>query len=95
MRRQKASSTPMSDLHQEVRDGRAAQELLENPVLLSYFDSVRANLLGEIGSNANLPAASVKDLQMWLIHLNRFEQHLRTYVETGEMASIQLNQEAA
>lgn len=80
----------MPDLHQEAREGFEAKQLLESSVLRAYFDSVRSNLINEIGSNANLPANSVKDLQMWLIHLNRFEQHLHTYVETGELARIEL-----
>lgn len=83
----------MPDLHQEAREGFEARQLLESPVLRSYFDNVRANLINEMGSNANLPASSVKDLQMWLIHLNRFEQHLHTTIETGELAQIQLNED--
>lgn len=83
----------MPDLHQEAREGFEAKQLLESPVLRSYFDNVRANLINEMGSNANLPATSVKDLQMWLIHLNRFEQHLQTTIETGELAQIQLNED--
>ena len=83
----------MPDLRTEAQQGFEAKQLLENPLLRDYFDNVRNNLVNEIGSNANLPAASVKDLQMWLIHLNRFEQHLISYVETGELARIQIEQE--
>jgi hypothetical protein len=85
----------MPNLQQEARDGFEAKQILESPVLQSYFEGVRANLINEIGSNANLTAQNVKDLQMWLIHLNRFEQHLQSYVETGEMARIQLEEEQA
>jgi len=84
----------MPDLHQEAREGQEARALLESEVLQAYFTGVRTNLITEIGSNANLPAESVKGLQMWLIHLNRFEQHLQTYIETGELARIQIDQEA-
>lgn len=85
----------MPDLQQEARDGFEAQQILESSVVQSYFEGVRSNLINEIGGNPSLTAQSVKDLQMWLIHLNRFEQHLMTYVETGEMARIQLEELSA
>ena len=84
----------MPDLHKEAREGQEAKALLESPILQSYFEEVRANLINEIGSNANLPAESVKALQMWLIHLNKLEGHLHNFVETGEMARIQIDEEA-
>ena len=95
MKRSMGRLSRMANLQKEAREGQEAKALLESPVLLAYFEGVRTNLINEIGGNANLSAEGVKSLQMWLIHLNKLEQHLQTYVETGELARIQIDQEAA
>jgi len=77
-------------LQKEINRGRDAAQLLENPLLVDAFASIRKDLQG------NWMAAPVRDAEgrerIWLMTkmLERLEGAIRMHVETGKMAARQL-----
>ena len=77
-------------LSREVMRGREAAQLLEHPLLVEAFASIRKDLHG------NWMAAPVRDAEgrerIWLMTkmLERLESAIRMHVDTGKMAARQI-----
>ena len=77
----------MSDA--EIRDGRAAQLLLSNPLLTEAFTQIEGGLIEKM---AQVPMGDIDtqhELVLTLQLLRRLKKHFSTIVETGKMAEIQ------
>ena len=79
-----------ASLHQEVKQGRDAEYLLENPVFQQTFDYLK---------DAYFKAweqTSVEDSQsrenVWMIYktVDTVHGHIKTYADTGKLAKKQL-----
>ena len=84
---------PNTTPEQELRRAGLAREVMDNQVYQEAFSSLKADLMRAWESS---PARDREGReQLWhAVHLlGRIEQHLQQAMETGRMASLQLQQE--
>lgn len=77
----------MSD--QEIRDGRSAQILLDNPLFKDAFTQIESGLIEKM---AIVPMADIDtqhELVLSLQLIRKLKKQFVTVVETGKMAQIQ------
>lgn len=80
-------------LHNEVINGGKARQLLEDPLFKEAFSKLHENIL------ENWRKCPVKDVELreklWMMYGMSFSllDHLRTYMETGKLAEIQLSKQ--
>ena len=85
----------MTDEYQlinEIERARQAQELIEHPLFVEAFETYRERLMKEW---ADSPARDTDGREkLWLMTklLNGVENHLKELMQTGKLASLQLEQ---
>lgn len=76
----------------EIVRGEEARILLENPLLVEAFESVRKGIVGGMTSSAMGDEKTHNRLVIALQLLNQIEKQLKDHVDTGKMAQIQVNE---
>jgi hypothetical protein len=84
----------MTDTTQEIGRGQQAAELLEHPLLVEAFEMMRSQYLSAWESSPARDAQGREELWRLLKSLSAVEGHLKTVVETGKMARLQMEQES-
>ena len=82
----------MSDLHDEVRRGAEASQLLANPILVEAFAKVEARIIAEWRAAAASDVEHQRNLLMLLKALDKVRGYLTQTAHTGKMASLELAQ---
>ncbi len=77
-------------LHQEVSQSQKAKEVLDNPSFKEAFDKLR-NLYTTSLLNTGTNETETRE-KLWLAYqvLGKVEQHFREIIDTGKLASKQL-----
>lgn len=76
----------------EVRRGEEARQILENPMYIDALQSVRNGLISSMSQSPMGDEKTHNRLVIALQLLNQIEKSLRTHMETGKMAAIQLDE---
>ena len=80
-------------IERELREGREAQMMLESPLLQAFFEHQRSQMLDAL-DNANVNPETAEEIRKIWQATNRLQKHLTTYLETGKLASLQLEQDS-
>lgn len=80
-------------MNDEIVRGEEARILLENPLLIEAFDSVRKGIVSGMTSSAMGDEKTHNRLVIALQLLNQIEKQLKDHVDTGKMAALQLQQD--
>jgi hypothetical protein len=84
----------MSDTAKEISRGQQAAELLEHPLLAEAFSMLKGQYQSAWESSPARDAQGREELWRLLKSLNAVEGHLKTVVETGKLARIQVEQDS-
>ena len=79
---------------QEVTRGHDAQRILNEPLLQEAFQTVEAKIVSALTSSAMGDDKTHNRLVIALQMLNQIKGQIHEYVQTGEMAQLQLEQSA-
>lgn len=80
-------------LRQEADRGRRAQELLDDELMVEAFSLIRTKLTNEWADSPARDTEGREKLWLMLKLLSSVEGHLKTVLETGKMANVQLTQQ--
>lgn len=75
-------------LRQEVEKADRAKVLLDNPMLKDAYEAIEREILA--GMEQTHDKEQILKLHMMLVCNRKMQNILRTYVETGKLAGIQL-----
>lgn len=77
---------------EEVRRAAAAQQILNDPLVRSALDDIRATLIDQ-WYRSPVKDSELRD-SLWALYCGavKFEEVLRSHIETGKIASAQLDQ---
>lgn len=81
------------NLHEEVSRGRDAEQLLEHPIFKEAVTAVREGIINKWAEAPLRDKEGAHELKVMLKLLNDVEANIRQVVNTGKMASIQLEKE--
>lgn len=76
---------------EEVTQGEAAKQLLDNPLLKAAFDEVEKNLVRTIKASPLGDEKTHNRLAIALQLLQQIEKAITIHIETGKMAQMQVN----
>jgi hypothetical protein len=76
----------------EIVRGEEARLLLENPLLVEAFESVRKGIVSGMTSSAMGDEKTHNRLVIALQLLHQIEKQLKDHVDTGKMAQIQVKE---
>lgn len=76
-------------LDDEIRAGREAAQLLENPILSSAFEKVESDLINAMKVCVIGDRDTQHELILCLQLLGRVRREIQTVAETGKLAAIQ------
>ena len=79
-------------LRHEADRGRRAQDLMSDELMVEAFNTIRTRLTTEWADSPARDHEGREKIWLMLKSLNAVEVHLRTTLETGQMAQTQLNQ---
>jgi len=79
-----------SSLNQEVKQGRDAEYLLENPVFQQTFDYLKDAYFKAWEQTSVEDSQSRENVWMMYKTLDTVHGHIKTYVDTGKLAKKQL-----
>jgi hypothetical protein len=80
---------------QEISRGQQAAELMEHPLLSEAFATLKAQYVSAWESSPARDIQGREELWRLLKSLSAVEGHLKTVVETGKMARLQMVQQSA
>lgn len=80
----------MDKLQDEIQNGHYARQLKENPLLAEFFSQTREKLTQAWMASDNPDYR--EDVWRFVQVLKQFEKHIDTYLQTGQMAEIQLQE---
>lgn len=80
---------------QEIREGREAQLLLDNPVFKKAVDGIEANLIDKMRHVPMSDIDTQHELVLSLQLLGALTQSITAMIQTGKMAEIQKEQTLA
>ena len=81
-------------MNDEIVRGEEARILLENPLLVEAFDSVRKGLISWMNQSAMGDEQTHNRLVIALQLLNQIEKQLKDHVATGKLAEIQVKEQS-
>ncbi len=73
----------------EIRQGREARQLLENPLIKKAFDNIESGLIDKMRQVAMADIDTQHELVLSLQLLGTLRRQFTTVIETGKMAEIQ------
>jgi hypothetical protein len=76
--------------HEEVIRGHAAQDLIDNPLFKGAVSAVREGIVQAISTSPMGDESTHNRLAIALQLINQIEKQLKTHIETGRMASLQI-----
>ena len=79
-----------ASLHQEVKQGRDAEYLLENPVFQQTFDYLKDVYFKAWEQTSVEDSQSRENVWMMYKTLDTVHGHIKTYADTGKLAKKQL-----
>lgn len=79
-----------ASLHQEVKQGRDAEYLLENPVFQQTFDYLKDAYFKAWEQTSVEDSQSRENVWMMYKTLDAVHGHIKTYADTGKLAKKQL-----
>ena len=81
--------TDHNDPHllREISRGEQASRLMESPLLREAFDTIRASLLEKFEHSPVADKEAREEIHRLLKVTGEVERHLRTVMETGQMAN--------
>lgn len=79
----------MPTLNEEIRLGREAEALLENPLFQSSLDRVEKALVEKMKACAIGDAKTHHELVLSLQLFGQIRRHVESVIQTGEMAKVQ------
>lgn len=81
------------NLKQEIKEGRHAKTILEDPLYILAFDGLRESIISKI-EDCPLQDNEIRDkLMLSLQLLKQIKRSFQTTMETGQLAEIQLTKE--
>lgn len=80
-------------LNEEVSRGREAELLLNNPIFVESFAAVRAGIINAWADAPLRDKEGAHELKLMLKLLTDVESNIKRVVDTGKMATIQLERE--
>lgn len=83
----------MSNLLEEAQKGREAEQLIEHPVYKEAFANVRAGIINAWAEAPLRDKEGAHELKLMLKLLTDVEMNIKRVVDTGKMATIQLERE--
>ena len=84
----------MPNLHQEASDGARAEALLRNETFQKALADVRQGIIAAWEKAPVRDHEGQQQLKLMLKLLNDVEANIKTVVQTGQLASLQISQEA-
>jgi len=82
------------NLNEEIQRGEHAELLVNNPMFIEAFKTLREGILNAIEEAPIRDREGVHELKLMLKLTKDVQAHIVGIVETGKMAKIQLEQEA-
>ena len=79
-----------ASLHQEVKQGRDADNLLDNPVFQQTFDYLKGAYFKAWEQTSVEDSKSRENVWMMYKTLDAVHGHIKTYADTGKLAKKQL-----
>lgn len=80
----------MTDLDEEIRRGGDAKRLLENPIFQDAIKAVREGVVGAMAKSGMGDEKAHNRLVIALQLLTQIEAQIKTVMQTGQMAEIQV-----
>lgn len=77
---------------QEVMIGEAAKQLADNPVFAGAVDAVRRAIVTSLEQSGMGDASTHNKLTIALQLLAQIERQIKTQIETGKMAALQIDE---
>jgi len=84
-----------ASLHQEVKQGRDAEYLLDNPVFQQTFDYLKGAYFKAWEQTSVEDSQSRENVWMMYKTLDTVHGHIKTYADTGKLAKKQLEEMGA
>ena len=84
-----------ASLHQEVKQGRDAEYLLDNPVFQQTFDYLKDAYFKAWEQTSVEDSKSRENVWMMYKTLDAVPGHIKTYADTGKLAKKQLEEMGA
>ena len=80
----------MSSLEQRLAEGNRAKQILEDDVYTGAFDAIKAKVIDEWTNSPARDAEGRERLWTYLQMLNKLQATMQTTMETGQLASLEL-----
>lgn len=80
-------------LEEELRRGELARQLLNNELYSESFDSVRQAIVDKWLTSSVTDREGHHELKLMLKALDNVQHHIKTALDTGKLAEIQLDSE--
>jgi len=84
------ANSPDENLADEVRDGRDAERLLSDPLLIKTLDTMEEALTEAFKRAPIRDDEGLMGIKLQMNALHAFRKNLKTCVDTGKMATIQI-----
>jgi hypothetical protein len=77
----------------EIKRGREAEQLMNNPMFKEAVESVKAGIIDAMEASGITDEKGHNKLVIALQTLEQIKKHIKTTMETGKMAQIQVERE--
>jgi len=84
----------MSNLQQEITDGMRADSILNDPLVRNALDGMRDQLKSGFSEQKEYNQDKAKEIWLALRVIDKFESALQESIETGKMASIEVERKS-
>lgn len=83
----------MDKMRKEINDGMQANDIINHPLVRMALDGMRDQIKSGFSAQTTYNQDLTKEMWLALRIIDKFEQALKTVVDTGKMAEIELEKQ--